>query len=1177
MLLIIILGIKLSEITDHARKFFSTNDEVQSSGSNCLEPRLDRPFAQFLLEQLQRDSDILPQDGKGNVAASSMGSPVDRIGVDLTKSPTLDALTAESSFKSEILSSALSRNGPLPKDCSIDDSVEPQIRATRERVWYSLTGHAPDSSRVRALDFSLLSMIASYGPRGVLQHELVQASGQDKRSLPNRTDRLSADGYIVKLRVTCVVQGTNALQRKLNTSLCTLARFGESQELLAELSRLDSETRKISKRIRHPEANSTHAKNEQAGQVSSNHYLRRKPVCWTAEENLTNQIFAVIQSTKLCGVTLPSLRNVLFGEHYKKPAESIINKLVQVWQLSQPLHLRHLAVMRDTVLHGKSPVYLHFTYDEYKSLVQKGNRSWSAITTVPANLTLGDDRIADPEVSFGRTSEQQSLRQNDDTDPKERGSSGSKGTDVESIPQVTKQASTNRECRSPLYREISGSSESAGQQSLPPLSIEFVERDSQEDHNQDLLDPGSSSCIAIFKFAKLKHYLELHHTKLEVQALPSSSSKQVRNEHQVAKLGGKKQPRKAHSIKRDEASTIDGGGSIPGSIKGSADASSHEYLADYSIDTTMGHIPVTRMRRTGGSAALLRQEIVMHLIEAAGGVVPGHRAILNDFAAEWNRRGQDGIPEAKTLRKTTEQLSSLGLLNHLTFAYRDVQGEIQTADILSLPSIGQHDSKVLELRKTIEEARQPRAHHTAIKNIRRDASCSGEIHISSRLQRALSPDEACPLVRYEALNSSTPDPSQNILYWPVPVAPEPEALETKTSHNAVESDIELTASYVDHEAQDFTPKQIAKSNPKPRHKKEDSTKRRQPLLHHDKPRRKTCANQPILRREPRAETRYDQEHNQGILIRETALYHQAWTFAPAAKCNLSQEPDYKLQIAKTYVRAHIATPDESLNRKLAEKTLTIFTGNQLEEATNLLLESKTIQFAKESRQGRKYELSDRARSRPERLISVDDFHDASNYAASLDQELRDSSNTDLLPTAKDGDMLAVLSLFAAGEVELVPTNIPTDKFGHTGFDYQTRQMDKTKLFCNVLITSTGRTGGQRDGITHSHSKEAPGRPEGQTLIAGEARIPLWYDIHGELIPTLWVSIATSLLSLLISRPYIRRQDVLSAYHSILEEWEYDLLLQYFQSNGMIEISLDCGECYMVCIPTCLRSRILLDK
>ena len=97
-------------------------------------------------------------------------------------------------------------------------SPQGQIRVfvAKERTWLAVTGHEPDEAKVLPTEFALLSIIASRKSQGILQTELVKLSGQDKRSVPKRTDMLQRKGYIHK-RVIHV--------KPARTSLCILSKF----------------------------------------------------------------------------------------------------------------------------------------------------------------------------------------------------------------------------------------------------------------------------------------------------------------------------------------------------------------------------------------------------------------------------------------------------------------------------------------------------------------------------------------------------------------------------------------------------------------------------------------------------------------------------------------------------------------------------------------------------------------------------------------------------------------------------------------------------------------------------------------------------------------------------------------------------------------------------------------
>lgn len=91
-----------------------------------------------------------------------------------------------------------------------------RIFVSKERMWYALTGHEPDDTKVAASEFMLLSIIASRKSAGIAQTDLVRLSGQDKRSVPKRTDALAQKGYVEKRPIQI---------KSARTSLVTFRRF----------------------------------------------------------------------------------------------------------------------------------------------------------------------------------------------------------------------------------------------------------------------------------------------------------------------------------------------------------------------------------------------------------------------------------------------------------------------------------------------------------------------------------------------------------------------------------------------------------------------------------------------------------------------------------------------------------------------------------------------------------------------------------------------------------------------------------------------------------------------------------------------------------------------------------------------------------------------------------------
>jgi transcription factor C subunit 3 len=105
----------------------------------------------------------------------------------------------------------------MPNFDEPDPSITtPRLYASQNRIWQALTGHSIDLKKVPSMEFVLLSLIAAQGAEGITQPELTALSGQDKRSVPHRTNELERKNYITKVTVQSY---------KLRTSLLIHKRF----------------------------------------------------------------------------------------------------------------------------------------------------------------------------------------------------------------------------------------------------------------------------------------------------------------------------------------------------------------------------------------------------------------------------------------------------------------------------------------------------------------------------------------------------------------------------------------------------------------------------------------------------------------------------------------------------------------------------------------------------------------------------------------------------------------------------------------------------------------------------------------------------------------------------------------------------------------------------------------
>lgn len=308
--------IRLGDRTDHKRLTLSDvearNGVIEQSESPQLFPQLSHP-------------------GGSNVALQGLKS-VANIHDRLASRPLEDSKVADNAARFEIAIETAQDSAIAPADNQSDQNSQkdaatarpitseratvvteisthnPSIRlyASANRMWHALTGHGPDLNRVRALDFACLSLIASSGPQGIYQNNLVKKSGQDKRSLPTRTERLYEDGYIEKERVC--VQLPDA-KRLMHTSHLMLKRFAkETTNQIVQLQKSNTPGALIEIETENPQdldepqdfELSRHTISRR-GEITK---LERPVPQWTSDRSLSNQIFDLIDRSGTQGMTM---------------------------------------------------------------------------------------------------------------------------------------------------------------------------------------------------------------------------------------------------------------------------------------------------------------------------------------------------------------------------------------------------------------------------------------------------------------------------------------------------------------------------------------------------------------------------------------------------------------------------------------------------------------------------------------------------------------------------------------------------------------------------------------------------------------------------------------------------------------------------------------------------------
>jgi transcription factor C subunit 3 len=108
----------------------------------------------------------------------------------------------------------------------------------------------------------------------------------------------------------------------------------------------------------------------------------RIPPQWDPDRLFPNLAYEAIALAGVDGTDASRLRERTMGRFWKRPTESFISRLTDNWELSQPLHLRHLALIRDTTVTNEKRLvhYIYRTYHSFQRAVDAGQVAWEAVS-----------------------------------------------------------------------------------------------------------------------------------------------------------------------------------------------------------------------------------------------------------------------------------------------------------------------------------------------------------------------------------------------------------------------------------------------------------------------------------------------------------------------------------------------------------------------------------------------------------------------------------------------------------------------------------------------------------------------------------------------------------------------------------------------------------------------------
>lgn len=108
----------------------------------------------------------------------------------------------------------------------------------------------------------------------------------------------------------------------------------------------------------------------------------RVPPQWVPERLLSNTLHEVVAMGGTDGWDSGELRDRIVGKFWRRPMESYLTRLTDDWEGTQPAHLRHLALIRDTrnTQEKKFVHYVYRTYENFQKAVDAGEVIWAGVS-----------------------------------------------------------------------------------------------------------------------------------------------------------------------------------------------------------------------------------------------------------------------------------------------------------------------------------------------------------------------------------------------------------------------------------------------------------------------------------------------------------------------------------------------------------------------------------------------------------------------------------------------------------------------------------------------------------------------------------------------------------------------------------------------------------------------------
>lgn len=277
--------------------------------------------------------------------------------------------------------------------------------------------------------------------------------------------------------------------------------------------------------------------------------------------------------------------------------------------------------------------------------------------------------------------------------------------------------------------------------------------------------------------------------------------------------------------------------------------------------------------------------------------------------------------------------------------------------------------------------------------------------------------------------------------------------------------------------------------------------------------------------------------------REAELHKKAWVQPlidrKNAKSAIADRKEF--EVVKTWVRANIATKKNAFSPRFAWDKLARFEEKIRSQALGELhRDGIVIQLNKgRSMPGCQFGLSQKYLKPLKKKIEPSHLHQAAMFKREIDTSLANDGEMIIPQTAEDAFMLAVQNMQAHRRLSFVAKDPPMEKFGLGGvFNYRGRQIPKEKYLFDVALRAAGS---YHEGNPLLPLPDPPLVPQSE---ADKGKMPLWYDINGEVVEELWGMVVAAVMSILVTRPGVSIYEVEPEVRPTLGLWEVQMVLDW---------------------------------